>query len=84
MIEEWQDRQIQVAEMRKKRGTLIEGIELANVIEQYLSGDSFEEIADRNYRSVAMVKSVLERYGALLRLNDIVDPLNPQLFLTML
>uniref|UniRef100_A0AB39C0E1 D2 protein n=1 Tax=Salmonella phage PMBT36 TaxID=3229746 RepID=A0AB39C0E1_9CAUD len=80
MIEEWRDSQVQVAEMKKKkRGTLIEGVELANVIEQYLSGDSFEEIADRNYRSVAMIKSVLERYGALLRLNDIVDPLNPPL-----
>ncbi|AXC43092.1 hypothetical protein [Salmonella phage S124] len=78
MIEEWQDRQTQVAEMKKKkRGTLIQGVELANVIEQYLSGDSFEEIADRNYRSVAMIKSVLERYGALLRINDIVDPLHP-------
>lgn len=78
MIEEWKDRQIQVAEMKKKkRGTQIEGVELANVIEAYLSGDSFEEIADRNYRSIQMIKAVLSKYGALLRINGEVNPLLP-------
>ena len=78
MIEEWKDRQIQVAEMKKKkRGTQIEGVELANVIEAYLSGDSFEEIADRKYRSIQMIKAVLSKYGALLRINGEVNPLLP-------
>ena len=78
LIEEWKERQIQIAEMKKKkRGTLIEGVELANVIEQYLSEDSFQDIADRNYRSVSMIKNVLERSGALLRKNETVDPLFP-------
>ncbi|QGH45252.1 hypothetical protein [Bacteriophage Eos] len=78
MIEEWKDRQIQVAEMKKKkRGTQIEGVELANVIEAYLSGDSFEEIADRNYRSIQMIKAVLSKYGALLRVNGEINPLLP-------
>lgn len=78
MIEEWKDRQIQVAEMKKKkRGTQIEGVELANVIEAYLSGDSFEEIAERNYRSIQMIKAVLSKYGALLRINGEINPLLP-------
>ena len=78
LIEEWKDRQVQIAEMKKKkRGTPIQGVELANVIEQYLSGDSYEMIAERNYRSVALVKAVLERQGALLRVNGEVDPLAP-------
>lgn len=78
MITEWQDDQTTRAEMRKKkRGTEVVGVELANIIEAYLSGDSFEDIANRNYRSTAMVKSVIERAGALLRENNVVDPLNP-------
>lgn len=78
MIEEWKDRQVQITEMKKKkRGTPIQGVELANVIEQYLSGDSYEDIAARNYRSTAMVKAVLERHGALLRVNGEIDPLCP-------
>ncbi|ATS94070.1 D2 protein [Pectobacterium phage DU_PP_V] len=78
MVEEWKDLQILTAEMKKKkRGTPIEGVELANMIESYLQGDSFEEIATRNYRSTAMVKAVLERNGALLRVQGSVDPLNP-------
>lgn len=78
LIEEWRDNQRISAEMRKKkRGTPIEGVELANVIDSYLSGESYEAIADRFYRSVAMVKSVLARHGALLRVNGEIDPLVP-------
>lgn len=78
LIEEWQDNQRISAEMRKKkRGTPIEGIELANVIDAYLSGESYEAIADRFYRSINMVKMVLARHGALLRVNGEVDPLSP-------
>lgn len=79
MIEEWKDRQITIAEMKKKkRGTNIEGIELANIIEAYLQGDSIEEIADRNYRSTMMVKAALENNGALLFINnERIDPMRP-------
>ncbi|QHJ81697.1 MAG: hypothetical protein [Bacteriophage sp.] len=78
MITEWQDEQTTRAEMRKKkRGTDIEGVELANIIEGYLSGDSFEDLANRHYRSTALIKATLERAGALLRENFTVDPLNP-------
>lgn len=78
LIEEWQDNQRVSAEMRKKkRGTKIEGPELANVIDAYLSGDSYEAIAERFYRSVNMVKMVLSQNGALLRVNGEVNPLLP-------
>lgn len=78
MVEEWKERQVLVAEMKqKKRGTPIQGVELANVIEGYLQGDSFEELANRNYRSAAMIKSALERSGALLRIQGSADPLYP-------
>lgn len=78
MIEEWTEKQAKSAEMRKKkRGTPIQGVELANIIEQYLSGDSYDIIAERNYRSTALVKATLSRYGALLRVQGTVDPLFP-------
>lgn len=78
MVLEWQENQVVIAEMRKKkRGTPIEGIELANIIESYLQGDSFDEIASRNYRSTSMVKASLERAGALLRIQGTPDPLHP-------
>uniref|UniRef100_A0AAU8EDB8 Helicase n=3 Tax=unclassified bacterial viruses TaxID=12333 RepID=A0AAU8EDB8_9VIRU len=78
LIEEWKDNQRVSAEMRKKkRGTKIEGAELANVIDSYLSGDSFEAIAERFYRSANMIRMVLSAHGALLRVNGEVDPLFP-------
>lgn len=78
LIEEWRDNQRISAEMRKKkRGTLIEGIELANVIDAYLSGESYDAIGDRFYRSTNMIKMVLSKHGALLRVNGEVDPLAP-------
>lgn len=77
-IQEWKDEQeMREAMRKKKRGTSIEGVELANIIEGYLSGDSFETVADRHYRSTAMIRNTLERVGALLRVNETVDPLNP-------
>lgn len=78
LIEEWQDNQRVAAEMKKKkRGTLIEGVELANIIDAYLFGESYERIAERFYRSVNMVRMTLARHGALLRVNGDVDPLVP-------
>lgn len=75
---EWRDEQEMKETMRKKkRGTAINENELVGMIESCLQGDSFEAIAERYYRSVAMVKAVLERTGALLRVHGTVDPLNP-------
>lgn len=77
-IQEWQEEQETRDMMRKKkRGTKVEGLELQSMIEDYLSGESFEFIAERNYRSTVMVKSELDRVGALLRAVNTVDPLNP-------
>jgi hypothetical protein len=77
-ITEWQEEQNFKAEMRKKkRGTAIEGPELANIIEGYLSGDSFEDLSNRHARSTALIKATISRAGALLKEVNTVDPLNP-------
>lgn len=77
-MQEWADEQEMKETMRKKkRGTQIEGTELVGMIEGYLSGDSFEALADRYYRSTVMVRNTLERVGALLRVKETVSPLDP-------
>lgn len=61
---------------RLRRGKPVSQEEVAHIIEAYLSGDSISDIANRFYRSEVLIKTVLERYGALLRDNK-SDPLNP-------
>lgn len=78
LIQEWQDQQIVTAEMKKKkRGTPLQPHEIVIIIESYLQGDSLEQIADRLYRSTAMVKAELERRGANLKFNEKLDPSKP-------
>ena len=78
LIQEWQDQQVMSAEMKKKkRGTLLQPHEIVIIIESYLQGDSLDEIANRLYRSTAMVKAELERRGANLKFSEKLDPAKP-------
>ena len=61
---------------RLRRGKPVSQDEVVNAIEAYMSGDSISDIANRFYRSEVMIKSILEKHGALLRDNK-ADPLNP-------
>ena len=63
---------------RLRRGKPISNDELVNMIEAYMSEDSITDIANRFYRSEALVKSVLETAGAMLR-DSKANPLAPSL-----
>lgn len=63
---------------RLRRGKAILDTELVDIIESYMSGDSIANIADRFYRSEALVKSTLEKHGALLR-DSKANPLSPSI-----
>lgn len=63
---------------RKRRGKPMSQDEIVNVIEAYLADDSITDIANRFYRSEAMIKAVLEANGAMLR-DSKADPLNPSI-----
>ena len=63
---------------RLRRGKPISNDELVNMIEAYMSEDSISDIANRFYRSEALVKSVLETAGAMLR-DSKANPLAPSL-----
>lgn len=63
---------------RLRRGKAILDTELVNIIESYMAGDSIANIADRFYRSEALVKSTLEKHGALLR-DSKANPLSPSI-----
>lgn len=78
LIQEWKDSQVLDAEMRKKkRGKPLEQYEIVTMIESYLQGDSLEEISNRLYRSIAMIKAELERRGAILKYTEKLDPAKP-------
>lgn len=78
LIEEWEDRKIRSAEMRKKkRGTPIEDFEARSILEDYFSGVSIADIAEANYRSQMKIRSFLEENGALLRCTEQEDPARP-------
>lgn len=61
---------------RLRRGKPISKDEIVCIVEAYFADDSISDIANRFYRSEAMIKAVLEKHGALLRDNK-ADPLNP-------
>lgn len=63
---------------RKRRGKPMSQDEIVNVIEAYFADDSITDIANRFYRSEAMIKAVLEANGAMLR-DSKADPLNPSI-----
>ena len=58
---EGQERRQQM--LKKKRGTPASDSEIANIVEQYLTGESFAEISKRVYRSTGFVKTVIEKVG---------------------
>lgn len=79
-IEEWKDMQETAARLRKeKRKTACSPQERANLIESYFDGDTFKELSDRYYRSVAYIKHILELSGALIRSRGEKNPLSPPL-----
>ncbi|AJF40866.1 hypothetical protein [Vibrio phage JSF12] len=77
-IAEWKSSQETSARLRKeKRKQACSPEERANLIEAYFDGDSFTDISERFYRSVAYVKHILYLSGALLRENSAeASPLN--------
>ena len=64
IIEAYQEQEALVKRMKaKKRGRPAETGEIRAMIESYLEGASYADIAKSTYRSVAFVKSVIERVG---------------------
>ena len=64
IIEEFQYEQDLIKRMKaKKRGTLATKDEIRGMIEAYLEGASFADISKSTYRSIAFVKSIIERVG---------------------
>lgn len=79
-IEEWKNEQEIAKRMRReKRRTAITDQELANMIEDYFDGETFDDMSRRFYRSVAVIKHRLYLAGALIRTRETVSPLNPPL-----
>lgn len=65
----------------KKRKEPVTKEELVSMIEDYLSGSSFDEIARTSYRSTQVIKYHLEKHGALLRhtsYNELLPPMLPE------
>lgn len=64
IIEAYEEQQELVKRMKaKKRGRPAETGEIRTMIESYLEGSSYADIAKSTYRSVAFVKSVIEKVG---------------------
>ncbi len=79
-IEEWQNEQEIAKRMRReKRRQPITTQELANMVEDYFDGETFDDMSRRFYRSVAVIKHRLELAGALIRTRESVSPLVPPL-----
>lgn len=78
LIDEYITRKQTDREMRRKvRRQPILTKDVVSWITDYLQGDTFEELSDRYYRSAAIIKDRIEAAGALLRVNEKIDPLNP-------
>ena len=64
IIEAYEEQQVLVKRMKaKKRGRPAETGEIRTMIESYLEGASYADIAKSTYRSVAFVKSVIDKVG---------------------
>ena len=64
IIEAYQEQEALVKRMKaKKRGRPAETGEIRAMIESYLEGGSYADIAKSTYRSVAFVKAVIEKVG---------------------
>lgn len=64
---------------RKVRRQPIMQRDVVNWITDYLQGDTFGELSERYYRSQAVIKDRIEAAGALLRVNEKINPLDPPL-----
>lgn len=64
IIEEYQkDQEITKKLKARKRGRPADKEEIRTMVESFLEGSSFSEISKMTYRSVAFVKSVIEKVG---------------------
>ena len=62
----------------KKRGKRVDEKEAAAIVEDYLSTGSMQAVSDMHYRSVALIKSTILKYGGDF-LAPKTDYFNPQL-----
>ena len=73
------DCEVDKEQRRKRRGKPVSQQELANFCEAYLiDDDSIEAISNRFFRSQAIVKSALDKAGALLK-DSTATPLSPSI-----
>lgn len=64
IIDEYNERKAYVERQKaKKRGKKASPAEISQVIEQYLSGENYANIAKGLFRSSAFVKAIIERIG---------------------
>lgn len=64
---------------RKMRRKPIMQSDVVNWITDYLQGDTFGELSERYYRSASVIKDRIESAGALLRVTEKINPLDPPL-----
>ena len=80
LLEEFEHREVISKRIRaEKRRTAVTSTEAANVITDYLNGMSWDDLSETHYRSVNMMKYIIEKHGATLRTNGRIDRLNPSL-----
>lgn len=80
LIAEFLERKEMDRKMRSKmRKKAITKQDIANWITDYLQGSTFSELSERYYRSAAVIKDKIEAAGALLRVNEKINPLQPPL-----
>lgn len=64
IIEEFESDQALIKRMKaKKRGRPADETEIRTMVESFLEGYSYADISKQTYRSIAFVKSVIERIG---------------------
>lgn len=64
VIEDYEnDQQYRKTRKAQKRGRPADNAEIAEIVESYLVGESFTDIARRIFRSVAFVKNIVEKLG---------------------
>lgn len=78
LLTEYKEQEAITAKMKKKvRGRAPTQQEAVHMIEEYLANDSIAKIAKSCYRSEAVVKNTLYKYGAMIKSNETSNPLNP-------
>jgi uncharacterized protein YwgA len=68
IIEDFKEREVYIANRRKQLHLKpIEEYEVKEIVESYLAGDSLSKISENVYRSIAIVKMVLEEFNLPIR-----------------